>query len=75
MGNSMKNIAIEAKYFISLSGSDEYFYRHPTTKTNTQSGQTLASSNSSIGTNQARIGELDEFERMVQRYQQKKHSQ
>jgi hypothetical protein len=57
--------------FLSSLGPDEYFYRRPRINTNTTSGNTSASSNSSIGINQARIGELDEFEKMIQRYQQK----
>jgi hypothetical protein len=57
--------------FLSSLGPDEYFYRRPRINTNTPSGNASASSNSSIGINQARIGELDEFEKMIQRYQQK----
>jgi len=55
-------------------GPDEYFYRRIKTNTNADNDDTPVSSNSTIGSNDARIGGLDEFDKMRQRYLQK-HSQ
>jgi hypothetical protein len=54
-----------------LLGPDEYFYQRTRINTNPDNDHTPVSSNSSIGINEARIGALDEFEMMIQRYQQK----
>ena len=53
-------------------GPDEYFYRHTRqNNTNIDQQQSQISSNSTIASNDARIGELDEFDKMIQRYQAK----
>jgi hypothetical protein len=67
---SEKKIPINISHLLYL-GPDEYFYRRIRTNTNADNDDTPVSSNSSIRTNEARIGELDEFDKMIQRYQQK----
>jgi hypothetical protein len=53
-----------------FSGPDEYFYKKPTSRSRSQP-TTAKSSNSSMGTNEDRLGEPDEFDRMIERYRQK----
>ena len=58
--------------FIYIMQEGEYFYKRPVVA---QQQQTTAdeplSGTSSMGTNEARLGELDEFDQMIHRYQQK----
>ena len=62
--------------FIYVMEQYEYFYKRPQPHHH-QAAATAdehLSGSSSMGTNDARLGELDEFDRMIHRYQQKHHS-
>ena len=64
-------------FLLSSSGPAEYFYRRPRINTNldnatTQQQQQQQSSGSSMGANEAHMRTSDEFEQMIQHYQQKR---
>jgi hypothetical protein len=57
--------------FTNIPDSGEYFYKRNKATTNPDDIQ--ISSNSSISTTEDRIGEPDEFDEMIKRYQEKQH--
>ena len=61
--------------FIYVMEQDEYFYKRPQPHHH-QAATTVdehLSGSSSMDSNDARLGELDEFDQMIRRYQQKHH--
>lgn len=57
--------------FIYIMKEDEYFYKRPAPRQQPVTTDERLSGASSINDNDARLGDFDEFEQMIQRYQQK----
>lgn len=57
--------------FIYIMEEDEYFYQRSQTHHQAATTDKHLSGSSSMGSNDARLGELDEFDQMIERYRQK----
>ena len=57
--------------FVYVMNDDEYFYKRTVAQKQPMTTNEHLSGSSSMGANEARIGELDEFDQMIQRYQHK----
>lgn len=54
----------------SILESDEYFYRRRSKRNQVTTDDTQSSTDSSLSSNEARMGDVDEFENMYQHYRQ-----